>query len=475
MSCGKIPAVTATLLRRIHHLVTFDDQNREIEGADLLVRDNRIEAIGHDLPVPDDADVIDASRLLVLPGLVNGHQHLYQVGMRSFGELERALIHPWLNALHVKTLYWWRDGHYTADSVGRMAKAGMVESLLGGVTTVADQHYVFPGGVTEPYIEAMIEGAHETGIRLHAGRGSMTKGRRHGGVVPDQATQTIDEVLRHSQELIDAHHDPDPLGMVRVDLAPCGVHTDEPAMFREFAALAADNPGVGLHTHLYEVIDTGFCVAKYGQTPWRFLEANDWRAHAESGRTVWLAHMVDPPHEEIPEFAASGMGIVHLIAPDLRMGWGLAPVRKYLDAGCRMGFGTTGSASNDGCNQLGDLRIAALVHRSMTEPVHRWPSARELLRMATRGSAECLGRPDIGVLAPGKGADIAAWDLMTVDRVGVHDPVVGLLLAGLSDRADLVMVNGQVVVRDGRCTTVDEQSVADAARGALPVRPLGRR
>ena len=462
--------MSPTLLRGIRHLVTFDDRERELEDVDLLIDDQRVAAIGRGLDAPAGAEVIDASRLLVLPGLVNAHQHLYQVGMRSFTELERALIHPWLNALHVKTLYWWRDGHYTPDSVGRMAKAGMVESLLGGVTTVADQHYVYPGGVTEPYIEAMIEEAADVGIRLHAGRGSMTKGRRNGGVVPDQAVQTVDEVLRHSQELIERYHDPDPLAKIRIDLAPCGVHTDEPEMYREFAALAAEHPGVGLHTHCYEVIDTGFCTATYGLTPWRFLEQNGWR-----DPKVWLAHMNDPPDDEIPEFAESRVGIIHLVAPDLRMGWSLAPLAQYLAAGCRLGFGTTGSASNDGCNQLGDLRVAALVHRSMHEPVHTWPTARQLLGMATRGSADCMGRPDLGVLAEGKAADLAAWDLSTVDRVGVHDPVVGLLLSGLSDRAELVMVGGEVVVREGRCVTVDEDAVAEAARDALPVRPLGRR
>ncbi|MDH3755691.1 MAG: amidohydrolase family protein, partial [Acidimicrobiia bacterium] len=169
--------------------------------------------------------------------------------------------------------------------------------------------------------------------------------------------------------------------------------------------------------------------------------------------------------------AAVGVGIVHLIAPDLRMGWGLAPLRKYLDAGCKVGFGTTGSASNDGCNELGDLRVAALAHRDMHQPPQTWPSARELLRLATRGSAACLGRHDLGAIAPGMAADLAAWDMTTVDRVGVHDAVVGLVLGGLSDRAELVMVNGDIVVRDGHCTTVDEREVTTKARDAFPVRP----
>lgn len=132
-----------------------------------------------------------------------------------------------------------------------------------------------------------------------------------------------------------------------------------------------------------------------------------------------------------------------------------------------MGFGTTGSASNDGANLLGDLRVAALAHRMASADPDRWLSARELVGMATRGSARCLGRPDLGAIAPGFGADLAAWDMTTVDRVGVHDPVAGLLFTGISDRAHLVVIDGKVVVLDGRCVTVDERAVATEARRRL--------
>ena len=169
--------------------------------------------------------------------------------------------------------------------------------------------------------------------------------------------------------------------------------------------------------------------------------------------------------------AAAGVGVAHLIAPDLRMGWGLAPVRAYLDAGVALGFGTTGSASNDGANVLGDLRVAALAHRSGSPDPAQWPSARELLRMATRGSAACLGRDDIGELAVGRCADLAAWDLRAVDRVGVHDPLAGLLLTGLSSRAAFVSVGGEILVERGAATTLDVEAVATRARDAVPPLP----
>lgn len=455
--------MTTTVLRRLSYVATFDDRGRELVDADIVLSDGRIVAVGRDLEIPSGAEVIDGRGWLALPGMTNAHQHLYQVGMRALPELERAPIIPWLSGLTSRCLAWWRNGVLSPDTVGALAAAGMVESLLTGVTCVADQHYFFPGpGPTIPYIEATIAAAKDVGIRLNAGRGTITLGRRDGGTADDLVTQRIDEVLRHATELITHHHEASPLGQVRIDLAPCGVHVDKPELFREFATLAAAHPGVGLHTHLYEVVDTGFATQHYGRTPWEILVDNGW---AHSG--AWLAHMVDPPRHEIPQFADAGVGIAHLVAPDLRMGWGLAPVREYLDAGCRVGFGTTGSASNDGANVLGDLRVAALAHRSGSADPQRWLTVRELLRMATAGSASIVGRPELGRIQVGYGADIACWDMTTVDRVGVHDPVAGLVLTGISDRAALVTVGGRVVVRDGRCTTVDERAIASRARALL--------
>jgi cytosine/adenosine deaminase-related metal-dependent hydrolase len=285
------------------------------------------------------------------------------------------------------------------------------------------------------------------------------------GPDPD-VVQSVDEVVRHSAALIVAHHDPAPGAMVRVALAPCGVHVDELALFDELAALAAEHDAVRLHTHLYEKVDADAARERYGKTPWQLLCEHGW-----AQPRTWLAHVVDPPRGEIVEMAGAGVAVAHLIAPDLRMGWGLAPVRAYLDAGVTLGFGTTGSASNDGANLLGDLRVAALAHRSGDDDPLQWPSARELLRMATRGSALCLGRDDLGMLAPGLRADIAAWDMHAVDRIGVHDPLAGLVLTGLSTRASLVAVGGDILVEGGEATRIDIDSIAARARAAVPPLP----
>jgi cytosine/adenosine deaminase-related metal-dependent hydrolase len=448
------------LLRDFDLVATFDDEGTEVAGGDILIDGPLIEAVGEDLARgPHRAGVdrqVDCRGLVCLPGLINSHQHLYQGACRAVPQLERARIGPWLSGLGALVKGWYQLGRFGPDVVASVAAAVLTESLLGGVTTVADQHYFFPAGASLPYVEATIEAAATVGVRLHACRGTLTRG-------PDpDLVQSVDEVVGHCARLIAAHHDPAPGARVRVALAPCGAHVDEPALFDELAALAADHHGVRLHTHLYEEVDTAYCRERYSCTPWELLAAHGW-----AQPRTWLAHVVDPPAAEIGEMSSAGVGVSHLIAPDLRMGWGLAPLRAFLDAGVAVGFGTTGSASNDGANLLGDLRLAALAHRSSGPDPERWPSARELLGLATRGSAACLGRDDIGAIRPGMRADLAAWDMRAVDRVGVHDPVAGLVLTGLSSAASLVVVDGEVLVDHGRPARLDPAAVAAAARQAL--------
>jgi len=447
------------LLAAFDLLATFDDDRTEIAGGDVLINDRVIEAVGVGLAdqpgVLDSVDqVVDCRGLVGLPGLINAHQHLYQGAFRAVRSLERVAIGPWLAGLGSLVKARYQAGRFGADVVGAVAAAVLTESLLGGVTTVADQHYFFPAGPSLGYVEATIEAAAAVGVRLHACRGTLTAG-------PDpEVTQSVDAVVAHCARLIADHHDGGPGAMVRVALAPCGVHVDQPALFSQLAALAADHDGVGLHTHLYEKIDAAVCRERYRCTPWEFLVAHGW---GQPG--TWLAHVVDPPDAEIDEMAAAGVAIAHLPAPDLRMGWGRAPLRRFLDAGITVGFGTTGSASNDGANLLGDLRLAALVHRA-GDP-ERWPSARELLAMATRGGAACLGRDDLGQLRPGAQGDVAAWDMRRVDRIGVHDPLAGLVMTGLSSNASLVVVAGRVVVEGGVAVHIDPAAVAAAAAQAL--------
>lgn len=455
------------LLRQLSRIATFDDERRELTDADILIEDGRIAQIGQGLSPTAADEVIDGRGLLALPGLVNAHQHLYQTSMRTLPELERSGFAEFMAAQLRVVGERWRAGRFGPKEVYAFSRAALVESALGGVTTVADQQNVLPAAGPEPYVEAAIRAAGDVGVRLHACRGTATLGRRYGGTIDDAMSEEVLDAVRRGRELIEAYHDPNPQAMVRVALAPTGVSADRPEVFTAFAELAAEFPGVRLHTHLHYGQDTQAAPVRYGASPWRVL-----RERGFAGDRMWAAHMATAPQAEIPEYAHAGIGIAVTPAVDLKLGLGLAPVREFLDAGIPVGVATSGSMVNDGANLLGDLRVAALAYRMAGPDPRRWPSARELLWMATRGSAACLGRDDLGAIAPGRSADIACWDLRGVDRAGVTDPVAALLFTGLSTVASLVLVNGRVVVRGGRAQLVDEVETVALFREALSLEPL---
>ena len=452
-----------TILKNLSYIATFDGRDAELRDADIAVDGRRIDQIGAGLRTHDADRVIDGGGLLAIPGLINAHQHLYQASLRTIPRLERSGMPAFLTVQNTVALDRWRAGRLGAREQRAIARAALTESVLGGITTVADQHLFFPGKQPEPYVEQTIAAASEVGVRLHACRGTITFSRAQGGMVSDEQAEPIEAIVGHCRELIAKYHDPEPFAMVRVALAPSGVVSDIPPLLDALAELAAEHDTVRLHTHLHHYEDTRLANKLFGKSPWRILQE-----HRFANDKLWVAHCPSAPAAEISEYVEAGIAIAHIPAADLKLGWGLAPIRPWLDAGIPVGVGTTGSMTNDAGNLLGDLRVAALAHRAVEEDPQRWPSARELLAMATRGSAACLGRDDLGVLAPGMAADIACWDLTGVDRVGINDPVAALLFTGLSQTARLVLVNGEIVVEGGRPARADPAEVARQARDRIP-------
>ena len=217
--------------------------------------------------------------------------------------------------------------------------------------------------------------------------------------------------------------------------------------------------GVSLHTHLAENDDdVAYSLAKFGCTPAQYAEDLGW-----TGPDAWHAHCVKLDAHGIGRFAATGTGVAHCPCSNMRLASGIAPVRRMLDHGVRVGLGVDGSASNDGAHMIGEARQAMLlarVGRSLQpfgcDDGGRELSARDTLRLATRGGAAVLGRDDIGCLAPGMSADIALFRLDTLAMAGgaVHDPLAALVFCA-SPPAHVTVVGGRVVVREGQLTTVD--------------------
>ena len=416
---------------------------REIENGWVHVRQGEIIGVGSG-PPPQAGEVVDEPNCVAMPGLVNAHDHMYQWATRGY--VPDGTLFQWLRALYP---VWAR---IDADSVRVAARAAMAKLLLCGCTLSTDHHYVFPHG-RPGLFEALVEVARELGVRFHPCRGSMSLGESRGGLPPDSVVEREDAILAHTEEMIARYHDPKPGSMCRVAVAPCSPFSVTPELMRDSAALARRH-GVRLHTHLAETLDEEhFCQEKFGRRPLELMEDLGW-----TGDDVWYAHGIHLNDAEIDRIAEVGTGIAHCPSSNMRLGAGVCRVEDLLRAGARVGLGVDGAASNEDANIAMEAHQALLLARvRATSPTAL--DARAAWRLATRGGAECLGRNDCGSLEVGKRADIACFRVDDLAHAGIKDLVAALALAPPA-RAQTVIVNGQVVVRDGRLLTADEGEIA---------------
>jgi cytosine/adenosine deaminase-related metal-dependent hydrolase len=424
-----------TLIRNARLVLTMDDAGSEIPNCDILMRDGVIVEVGQGLS--SAGQVLDAAGCLVTPGLVNTHHHLYQSLTRAVPGGQDALLFGWL-----KTLYpiWSRFG---PEEMYVSAQVGLAELMLSGCTLTSDHLYLYPNGSR---LDDTIAAAADIGMRFHPTRGSMSIGESDGGLPPDSLVEDERAILEDCIRVIDAHHDASDGSMCRVGVAPCSPFSVSRDLMRDAAVLARDKR-VMLHTHLAENDeDIAYSLEKFGCRPGQYAQDLGW-----TGDDVWHAHCVKLDDQEIDLFARSGTGVAHCPCSNCRLGSGIAPVRQMRDAGVKVGLGVDGSASTDVGNLVLEARQSMLLQRVSLGADAM--SAREALRIATRGGAEVLGRDDCGQIAIGKRADIAIWDMNGIEAAGTWD-TAALLLAGPTQVRDL-FIEGRRVVASGQITSID--------------------
>jgi 8-oxoguanine deaminase len=382
----------------------------------------------------------NATRHVVMPGLINTHHHFYQTLTRAHPDAINRALFSWLGALYP---IWARlkPGHL------RIAvRLALTELMLSGCTTAADHHYLFPAGL-ENAIDIEVEEARKLGLRMTVTRGSMNLSKKDGGLPPDEVVQDEDTILRDSERVLNLFHDPRPGAPIRIALAPCSPFSVTKRLMTETAKLA-ERHNCQLHTHLCETRDEErFCLEVYGRRPVDLLEETGWM----SPRT-WLAHGVHFSAEEIGRLGRAGVGVCHCAASNMVLASGICPTKELDAAGAPVGIGVDGSASNDSSNMMEAVRHALMIGRlryGASAVTHL-----DVLRWATEGSARCLGRDDIGRIAVGLEADLALFTLDEPRFSGAHDPLAALVLCG-AHRADRVMVAGQWRVIDGAPVGVD--------------------
>ncbi|MBS9437402.1 8-oxoguanine deaminase [Photorhabdus noenieputensis] len=428
------------LLKNADMVVTMDKERREIKKGCVFIKGNTIVTVGTESEVPQTADrVIDLRGHIVIPGLINTHHHMYQSLTRVSPNAQDGELFKWLTTLYPI----WEK--LTPEMMKVATKTAMTELMLSGCTTSSDHQYIYPNGIK---LDHSIEAAQEMGMRFHACRGSMNVGRKLGGLPPDSIIEDEKTILKDTQRIIEQFHDTSRGAMIRIVVAPCSPFSVSEQLMRDSAKLAREY-GVSLHTHLAEnVSDIEYSKKTFNKTPAQYVEDLEW-----VGRDVWHAHCVKLDDYGIKLFARTGTGVAHCPCSNMRLGSGIAPVRHMIDAGMHVGLGVDGSASNDSSNMIAEVRQALLLQRVGFGPEAL--TAREALEIATLGGAKNLNRDDIGALVPGMMADIAVFSLDGIGLAGAqHDPVSALVFCN-PGKVAYNIINGRVVVEDGKVTTVD--------------------
>ncbi|HEY5895184.1 MAG TPA: 8-oxoguanine deaminase [Chthoniobacterales bacterium] len=459
--------MASLLARNAEVLVTMDGDRRELKNAGIYAENGIIRQVGPTAELPSTADTtIDLTGQIVLPGFVNTHHHLNQTLTRNLPAAQNNNLFPWLRAQY---RVWART---TEEASRASTLIGLAELALSGCTTVFDHTYLYQSGNN---VDCQIAAAKDIGVRFHASRGSMSLGESQGGLPPDDCVEDERFILEDSERVIKEHHDASVGSMTQVVLAPCSPFSVTTSLLKDSAALARQH-GVKLHTHLCETLDEErYTLERFGLRPVEWMETLDWL-----GDDVWFAHAIHVDDDEIQKFAQTGCGAAHCPCSNMRLGSGIAPLKKYMAAGVKVGLGVDGSASNDSSNMLLEVRQAMLLARlrlgllppegprklfllSQSHPARagEWMTAREALELATLGGAKVLGRNDIGSLEPGKCADFFSLNLHAINYAGaLHDPVAAVVFCA-PEKPKYTVINGKVVVKDGEIVTVDMAPVVE--------------
>jgi 5-methylthioadenosine/S-adenosylhomocysteine deaminase len=425
--------------------------------VEIVIRDRRIAALDRTGTRQAEAGerVIDARGLLAIPGLVNAHTHSGENPLRGLGE--GLAMEPWL-ALMLGTA-----GKYSPEDHYACALAGAVEMLHNGTTAVLDHLWMTPPSVEA--VDAAMRAYRDVGIRAAVAplvddtdfteQLAEANGLELvGSLLPQRKRGKPAELAAHLDAVMTAWHGAEG-GRLRVLAGPCGVQWCSDELLLALADVAERHQSA-IHIHLLETkLEDLSCRQRFGYSAVRGLEALGILRRCSLPHSVWI------DDEDVELIAEHRAIVVHNPAANLRLCSGLAPVRALLDAGATVALGTDGAAASDNQVLWDALKLVALIHNY---PGERWISTREALTMATRGGAAVFGlEGELGALAPGMLADITLVDRTGDGLAGAHDVEASLVLSETGRGVRHVIVAGELVVIDGRCTRVDE----DAAHAAL--------
>ena len=418
----------------------MNDDEIELKGKSILCKSGVIDWIGDYEDLNQEFEnTIDAKNLVVIPGLVNTHHHLFQNLTRVYPKAQNKPLFGWLTSLYPV----WQK--IIPSDIYISTLIGMSEMVLTGCTTTSDHLYLFPNGSK---LEDQLQAANLVGCRFHAARGFMTVGESKGGLPPDSLVEDEKSIIKDCQRVIENYNDERDFSMLKVVLAPCSPFSVSQNLMKLTAEMARSY-SVSLHTHLAENDeDIEYTQNHFDMRPGEYAESLNWL-----GDDVWHAHCVKLNDKESDLFCKTKTGIAHCPTSNMRLASGIAPVRNWIDKGIKVGLGVDGSSSNDSGHLLNEARQTLLLQR-LKFGADKF-NGREALKLATKGGAKVLNRSDIGEISIGKAADFAIYDLKQIDFSGTSsDPIAALVFCG-PVKTKYTICNGKIISENGHMKNFD--------------------
>ncbi len=420
------------------------------ENISILVDGSQILAVGDAAKLASmaaEARTVDASEMIIIPGLVNTHHHFYQTLTRNYPKVQDAKLFTWLVRLYP---LWAR---ITPDDFFRATQVASLELLMSGCTTAVDHSYLVPDGQSNLYYR-QVEAAKKTGMRFHLCRGSMSRSKKDGGLPPDSVVQTEDVIMKETDELVSKVHESERGGMTRIIVAPCSPFSVTKELMVE-AKKYADRKGLKVHTHLAETKDEEeFCIKEFGVRPFKLMEDLGWM-----DKNSFYAHCVHMSPDEVVAMGKAQGGVAHCPTSNMRLASGIAPIVEMLQANVPVSLAVDGSASNDCSNMMLEVRNCMLLQRVLKTA--DCMTARDALKVATLGGAKVLGRDDIGLLQTGYEADIVGFKLDSLRQAGSStDPLAALVFCAV-DTVDFSMVHGETLIEKGKFTRFSNEEIRE--------------
>ena len=443
----------SVFVQNIEHGLIGDALGTRFQGG-LRLADGRVQAMGPEArPLPGD-QIIDARGCVVTPGLVNTHHHLFQSVMKAVPEGINAGLDIWLQK--VPYAFW---PYLDEETLRISARIGLVELILTGATTVADHHYTFSPTYDYDPAQVLFEEAARWGVRFVLARGGNTKGRSYfdDPTIPPSFTETLPQMLDQVAKTAARWHDPSPLSMRRVAVAPTTpVFNLDPHELIPVAE-AARSLGLRIHSHLSEnTTYLDFVQKASGQRPLRWLMDQGW-----TGPDVWYAHLVEIDAWEIAHLAETGTAMAHCVQANARLGSGIAPADHLHAAGGVVSIGVDGAGANEAADMGAAMYATFATHRATKGAAAT--KAETVLHWASAGGARALGCEGLGILAVGAPADVAVFDISHPRNMGLHDAALAPMITGACV-AKHSFVGGRAVVSDGKIPGLDLAELADDAR-----------